>query len=575
MGHIKNFISSLKDRKLFCGISIYTFCISFTVFIFIALTIFIFYPNKASDKASEAISKSYEEEGSRAEDYYYRGQYHKALEEYKKLEEKDSLNGLWEAELAKIYSIKGDAENSKNHLEKAKREENVSADILNNIVFTNFMNKEYDAALETGKAALNKFPKHKGLVKTMFAVFMANNKMEDAENILNIYPVDIKSAYDLAEYAQMLMTAEKWEEGYKALKKAFNIDKDEYKIYDVLAQISMHNREALIQSISSLSQKDPKDLAYKMWIAKIYSIGEATSKEAEKLIDEIKSIEAGGIELELLEAYVLQNLKQNDKADEIIKRLIEENKEDYGVLHAAGWYYLNKGDYAAALNYCNKSILKNKAYTDNYAYLMPEIFRKTEETEEAEPYFRTALYMEPYNHNIMLSAADYYLNSAKDSERALQYFKLAEIIKPLEPKIKYSIAEINISNKNIEEAVKLLKQAIDLDESNGKYHRTLGTVYLLSGKPEEAIKEIRQAFNCDKKDILALNNAGCYYITETVNFTKAEYNLRKAVEGITSATDRYVSDSIKENYKKVKEFMDSYNKGNGNTLKMPDFVLFY
>lgn len=526
-------------------------------------------------KSVEAVNQKKVNESDLAEEYYYSGQYDKSIEEFKKLLEKDSLNALWYAKIGEVYSIKGDIENSRTYLDKAKSQQNIDVDTLNKIVFTQLINKDYVVALETGKSALAKFPDNKGLIKTMFSVYMANNKLEEAKNVLETYPVDVKSAYDLAEYAKMLMVAGKWEEGYKELRGAFDVDRDEYKIYDVLAQISIYNKDTLLQNITALSQNNPNDLAYKMWLAKVYSLSEATADEANKLIEELKPKDVGKIEIKLIEASVLQNLKQNDKADELIKNVIEGNKDDYRVLHTASWYYLNKGEYFMALKYCNESIAKNKDYTDNYGYLMPEIFKKIGRTKEGEPYFRTALYMEPYNYNIMLSAADYFLNNVKDNEKALQYFEFAEAMKPSEPEIKYSIAEINISNSKVDEAIKSLKEAIELSDDTAKYHRTLGTIYLLNGNPDEAIKEIRYAYGSDQEDILTLNNAGCYYVTQTVNFVKAEYNLRKAVEGITPATDKYISDTINENYKKLKELMNQYESGNGNTLKMPEFVLFY
>jgi hypothetical protein len=80
----------------------------------------------------------------------------------------------------------------------------------------------------------------------------------------------------------------------------------------------------------------------------------------------------------------------------------------------------------------------------------------------------------------------------------------------------------------------------------------------------------------DQADILTLNNAGCYYITQDSNLSKGEYNLRKAVEGITSTTDSETSRMIKENYKKAKELLDKYNSGKSNqTIKVPNFEFFY
>lgn len=510
-----------------------------------------------------------------AEEYFYKGQYDKALEEYLKLQEKGSMEGIWYAKMSEIYSVMGSIESSKEYIVKAKELGNKNPEVLNYIAFTEFMNKDYSSALKHGEEALTQFPNDKQLIKTMFTIYMANNMLDKAKELISRYPVDIRSAYEIAEYARMLMIAGQWEEGYRELKVAWDIDKDEYKIYDVLAQISMYNKDTLIENVTSLAEKNPNNLAYKMWLAKIYSLSDATSEEAVKLIDELKQNQLGKIEIKLIEAAALQGLKQNEKADELIENVIAENKNDYRVLHTAGWYYLNKANYIDAERYCRESIAKNKNYTDNYGFLMPEILKAQGKSVEGEPYFRTAMYKEPYNYNIMLTIANYYWYTTKNTEKALEYFKFAEIVKPNDGEIKYNMALINISNKNVNSAIDLLKQAIKISDSTAKYHRTLGAIYLLNGKNEEAIKEIRYAYGSDETDIMNLNNAGCYYVTQDVNLERGEYNLRKAQEGITEATDKYTADTIKSNYKKVKELLDKYNTGSNETLKMPELTLFY
>lgn len=523
------------------------------------------------------VSERYVITENKAEEYYYNREYDKAIEEYKIIKDKDKNKGegLWDAKISEIYSIKGDIENSKKSMEDALKLGSKNAEVLNYIVFTEFMNKDYKTALAQGKEALKQFPEDKRLIKTMFTVYKANNEKDKAKDLLTNYPLDDKSSVDTAEYARMLMLDGQWDQGYKELRAAWNIDKDEYKIYDILAQVSVYNKDTLLQDVTTLLEKNPKDLAYKMWLAKIYSLSDSTADQANQILQELKNENVGKIEVKLIEASALQGLKQNDKADELIKNVIDDNKGDYRVLHTAGWYYLNKNDLVNAEKYCRESIIKNKSYTDNYGFLMPEILKAEGKNAEVEPYFRTAIFKEPYNYNIMLTVANFNWYTTKDTAKAMEYFDYAQLINPEEPEIKYNMAQIDISNNKIDEAINLLKQCIEINDSIAKYHRTLGTIYLLNGKPADGIKEIRYAYGSDQEDILTLNNAGCYYISVDQNLDKGEYNLRKAVEGINSTTDKYTSDTIKANYKKAKDFLDQYNTGKSKTLKVPDFVLFY
>lgn len=524
------------------------------------------------------VSKRYVITENKAEEYYYNREYDKAIEEYNNIKEKDSNkgDGLWDAKISEIYSVKGDIDNSRKSLEAALQLGSKNSEVLNYVVFTEFMNKDYKDSLTQGEKALKQFPEDKKLIKTMFTVYMANNVKDNAKKLLANYPLDDKSSVDTAEYARMLMLNGQWEQGYKELRNAWNLDKDEYKIYDILAQLSVYNKDTLLENVTTLSEKNPDDLAYKMWLAKIYSLSDATADQANKLLQDLKTKNVGKIEVKLIEASVLQGLKQNDKADELIRNVIDENKGDYRILHTAGWYYLNKKDLINAEKYCRESIIKNKAYTDNYGFLMPEILKAEGKSIEGEPYFRTAMLKEPYNYNIMLTIANFYWYTTKNTEKAMEYFNYAQLVNPEEPEIKYNMAQIDISNKKIDDAISLLQQSIKLNDSIAKYHRTLGTIYLLNGKQADGIKEIRYAYGSDQEDILTLNNAGCYYVSVEQNLEKGEYNLRKALEGINSNTDQYTSDTIKENYKKAKDILDKFKSGTANqSLKVPDLTLFY
>lgn len=524
--------------------------------------------------------KKYSITSNKAEEYFYKADYKDAINEYKKIAKSSTPSPIYDLKIAEIYSIEGNISGSRKYIGNAKKFESRDPYILNYIVFNEFMNKDYEIAQSDGKAALKIAPKNKKLIKTMFAVYMANNRRYDAKNLIYTYPYDKNSAYDISEYSRMLMIIGSNDEGFKMLREAWYLNKDEYKIYDVLSQMAEYDRDNLLEYVTNLNNKAKNDPAYKMWLAKIYSLAPETSDEAQKMINELNGIDTGKIEMNLIQAQVYLNTKKNDDADKLLQLVINHNKNDYRVLHTAGWYYLNKKDVSQAEKYCAESIVKNKNYPDNYGFLMPEIMKNQKLSLECEPYFRTALFLEPYNCNIMISTANYYWYTAKNTQKAMEYFKFAEIIKPDDPEIKYSMSLIDINNKNYTEAENLLKNCISLSNSTPKYHRTLGTLYMTTGSYSSGIKEIRYAYNADEDDILTLNNAGCYYITQEASgseasFTRGMYNLQKAYEGINSSTDKYTSDTIKSNYEKAKKLYDEYENDSSTTLNIPDFVLFY
>lgn len=516
----------------------------------------------------------------KAEEYLYLGEYDKAIEEYTKIntdKEKDNkLLALKNIDIANAYSLKGDVENYKKYAQLAKNLKIQDEEIVNKIIFYEYINGDSPQALKDGEEALKTNPKNKNLVRSMIAVYMTNNKTDKAKELIRLYDIDKNSAYDIAEYSRLLMISGDMKGGFAKLKEAWNLDKDEYKIYDVLAQESLYDLEKVISSIKELQKSNPDDTAYKMWLAKVYSLSPDKSKEGLQILQQLKGKNVGNIEIKLIEAAILQNMNKYEEGDKLINEVIESNKEDYRVLHTAGWFYLKKHDLEKAMKYCKKSIEQNKDYPDNYAFLMPEILKNMDKTSLAKTYFMTALEKEPYNYNILENVANFYWYTDENLDKALEHYKLASAIKPEEPEIRYNIALLYFNEEKDEEAIKTLKECISLKKDIIKYHRTLGTVYLTIGKHEEGIKEIRAAFKLDENDILTLNNAGCYYAIYTNDLHRGYYNLQKAVAGITENTDEYTKKVIKENYNKIRLIIDKIEKGKANeSIKVPDFRLLY
>ena len=524
----------------------------------------------------KAEEKKYIITDNKAEEYFYAGDYTNAIDEYIKIASKYPEAPIWDAKIAEVNSVTGDIVDSEKYIKIAKAFKSKDGYVLNYIVFTEFMNKDLDAARADGTEALKLNKNNKNLIKTMFTVYMSSNQNAEAKDLLTRYPVNTKSSYDIAEYSRMLMLLDDWDNGLKELNTAWKLNPDEFKVYDVLSQIATYNGDLLLQKITDLSTANPKEVSYKMWLAKIYSLHEASAEQSQTLLTSIANENIGNIEVKLIEAAVLQNSNKMDQGDALITQVIKQYPNNYSVLHAAGWYYLNKKDYTNAMKYCKASIVKNKDYTDNYGFLMPEILKAEGKNSEGEPYFRTALLKEPYNYNIMLSLANYYWYTTKDSGKAMEYFQLAATIKPNDPEIKYNMALIMLTNKNDTEAINLLNQCIKLDSSVGKYYRSLGTVYMLRKDYPNAILNIRGAYSDNENDILALNNAGCYYIIVESNLQRGLYNLQKAYEGINNNYDQYTKDTITANYKKAQKLQSDFDNGSDNqVIKIPEFIFLY
>ena len=162
------------------------------------------------------------------ERYFYSGDYERSIKEYENLFKKDN-NPLWYCKIAEVYSVQGNLEKSKEYIELSKNElinfeksssqyhgfYDIKKEILNYIVFSEYINKDYDVALKDGEAYIEMYKDNKALIKTMIALYKVTGNMDKAKELLLNYPVDDNSAYDKAEFARMLMLIDKWDEGFR------------------------------------------------------------------------------------------------------------------------------------------------------------------------------------------------------------------------------------------------------------------------------------------------------------------------------------------------------------------------
>lgn len=392
-----------------------------TLVMVFTITIIIFFIVSKNNKLEKESASA----DRKAEEYIYLGEYEKAFEEYNNIDinkiKDNRLLALKNIDMVRVYFLKGDVKNSKKYIQLAKDIGIQDDEIVNKIVFYEFINGDSSQALQDGENALKANSKNKSLIKSMMAIYMVNKELDKAKQIVQLYDVDKKSAYDLAEYSRMLMILGDIKGAFAKLKEAWDIDKDEYKIYDVLAQESLYNSDKIISYIKELEKNNSNELAYKMWLAKIYSLKEDKSKEGVQIIEQLKGKDAGNIEIKLIEASILQNMNKSKEVDKLINEVIQNNKDDYGVLHTAAWFYLRRHDLEKAMEYCKKSIEQNKDYPDNYAFLMPQILKNMNKASSVKPYFITAMEKELYNYNILESVGKFYWDIEKNLDKALDY----------------------------------------------------------------------------------------------------------------------------------------------------------
>ena len=320
------------------------------------------------------------------EESFYLGEYDKAIEEYEKLDKNEEWP-IYKVKIAEVCSAKGDYERANIFIDEAYETRNSliendkegtykerDAEFGNYITLISLFDGKDKMALEYGEIFLKENPDDKALQRTMFTVYLLLKDENKAEEVLEKYSVDEENSYDLALYARMNMLINKWDEGFEYLKKAWNLNKDEVKVFDIISQEASYDKEKIINKLKELSEKEPEEIAYKAWLVKCYTMSDKTMNEAEQLYKEIKKEDLGKYVFNTVAAKIYQYKEENVKANELIRNVIyEKNLIGY---QTTAWYYYDKKEYDKAIEYCKKGILENSEYPDNYGFLMTDIMIK-------------------------------------------------------------------------------------------------------------------------------------------------------------------------------------------------------
>ena len=494
---------------------------------------------------------------NKAEQYYYDGKFDDAINEYM-LMQNDDIWPIWTVKAAEVYSVKGDISQADNLLREAivKRDKVMlenedkyieqDKELINQVVFTFYINNELDQAESLGEYYLTTYSKYKPLLKTMFAVYLANGDNQSAKEIVNLYPVDEESAYDLAVLAKMQIILGNYEDGLNNLKKSYNLDKNEIKSFDVIMETCEFDKSKLLNEINKLSEENPKEEAYQVWLEEINSLDELNMDLTESIIDEINNIDVDNLD-----------------------------KDSYVYNYAESWNYYNKGQYDKALEACNAAIAANPEYENTFGILIPKILIATENSDKVEGYFRRAIYNEPFNYNLITSIGKIYENDLQNYDKAKETFNFVLLLNKDEDALYYNLAFVDLAMENTDEAIKALKKAISINKNNYKYYRTLGTVYFNNKDYDEAIESIRKAYSLNENDVLSLNNAACYYVMIDKDIWRGYSNIESAYNDMPNDLDQELKDLITRNYEAIKKVYDKYVNDESTAINLDNLELVY
>jgi tetratricopeptide (TPR) repeat protein len=223
-------------------------------------------------------------------------------------------------------------------------------------------------------------------------------------------------------------------------------------------------------------------------------------------------------DLKLMLANELMDQGRDTEGIDLAKTLLENSDQDRAVWLALGNMYTRLHRYKEADEALNKAAAMTTKKEDKIylLFLRGALADREKHIEQAEPFFRQALEIDPQN------------------AMTLNY-------------LGYMLADKGI---RLPEALKLIRKAVDLEPMNGAYLDSLGWAYFKLGEYELAEQNLRQAVERDQTDPTVHDHLGdLYEKTGRIRLAAAQWELSLGEYSKSAATDVEPGDVAKVQHK--------------------------
>ena len=194
-------------------------------------------------------------------------------------------------------------------------------------------------------------------------------------------------------------------------------------------------------------------------------------------------------------AELLDELDQSESAGRLIERLTADGQ--FAALFAAGRFYSGPGTFEEAIPYLERAleVSPGDEVGADVNFWLGQAHERIGETDQAAVYFREVLRIRP------------------DDSTAMNY-------------LGYMWAEVGI---NLEEALRLIRRAVEIEPDNGSYVDSLGWAQFKLGRFEEARENLERASSLTPDNATILEHLGDVYM-ELGEPELAESAYERAVE---------------------------------------------
>ena len=216
-------------------------------------------------------------------------------------------------------------------------------------------------------------------------------------------------------------------------------------------------------------------------------------------------------DLNHLAGIAYYGVKKNERAMVHFKKVTPASRfyQD-AVVHVA-FIYQEDGKNEAAVEFL-KTAIENDPDNPDFKYYLGTFYEEIDDFETAEQYIRQAIEIEPDNPRYYFRLGVVY---DKDNRKQASMDTMRKVIE-LDPKhanamnyLGYTYADLG---QNLDEAERLIKEALKYKPNDGYITDSLGWVYYKKGQFDKAIKYLKRAVELVPNDPIMLEHMGDAYL---------------------------------------------------------------
>jgi len=328
----------------------------------------------------------------------------------------------------------------------------------------------------------------------------------------------------------------------KEFKKATELKPEHFLAQFRLASILYEDGDykGAAESYSEMVKMKPYDPDIRLRLAKSYSKANRI-KDAIREFTNVTRLNEGNLDAHFHLAFLYARQSRTKEAIDECLFVLKSAPENPDMNLLLGELYISIGDFDDAISFLEIVLKNTKSEKSKLAeanYRLGTAYKGKNESSIANLYFRNSLEaykiaMEKEKNNIGLNydIAMVY-DAVGDIVNAERYLRKHIELMPDEPNaynfLGYMFVE---NNKNLPEAISLIKKAVELEPENGAFRDSLGWAYFKFGKIDQAIEELEKASKLLPSDSEVHIHLGEAYLKKGGDFTsKAISAWEKAIE---------------------------------------------